>query len=90
MPFRDPLGSERLPINRFLNTMIDVAGRTLWGTQQSSWEQNDSSRQGRQAVTLRNERLAWREMAQKSLSIFEHCGFRIKRHREIEKDCDKK
>lgn len=58
MTFRDPLGSERLPINSFLNTTIDVASGTLRGTQQSSWE-NDSSRQGRQAViTLRNERLS--------------------------------
>lgn len=65
--FRDPLGSERLPIIRFLNTTIDVAGWKLWGTQKSSWEQYDSSRQERQAViTQRSERLSWREIAKKS------------------------
>lgn len=66
--FGDPLRSERLPIIRFLNTAIDVAGGRLWGTLQSSWEQYDSSRQERQAViTQRNERLSWREIAPKSL-----------------------
>lgn len=80
MTFRDPLGSERLTIIRVLNTKIDVAGRKFWGTQPSSWEEFDSSRQERQAViTQRNQRLSWGEIAKKSCGIFERCGFRYQK-----------
>ena len=66
MTVSDPLESQRLPINRVLNPMIDIAGRTLWGTEQSAWQQNDSSQQERQAViTLEEERLSLREIAKK-------------------------
>lgn len=41
--------------------------KTVADTQQSSWEVNVISQQGQAVVTLRNERLSYREILSKSL-----------------------
>lgn len=90
MTFRDPLGSKRLQINRCLNTVIDVASRTLRGTPQSL-RANDSTQQRRQAViTQRNERLSRRETDKSLGASLSYVVFAIKGRPETETDCDHK
>lgn len=88
---RDPLGSERLTINRLLTAMIDVASGALWGTQQLSVERNDSSQQERQTVITYWRMKGWREEKQNTreeekkkicilyVSMSERCGSRYQK-----------